>query len=263
MNIDQIFIAVTRNVFPQTAFEFAEKTARAFEKEICLMAIDENPEIADESAKFQMQTDIKVNFIEGNHAGDFTETLEKLEASMVIFELENNASLMARITNLRQPGIAQLLQLSRDLRIPYIFVKKGQNIRFHRVIVPVSFLIEDREKGRFSAQLGRFMHSELLLMPARDYGSKARANTHVITTLFDKFNLSYREISARKDSFSVQSEALSAAGQENAGLVIITASRDYSLDDMIFGPEEQHIIRRAGIPVMVVNPRADLYVLCG
>ena len=249
-SIDQIFIAITRNSFPQTAFEFAEKTARAFEKEICLIAIDENPKIADESAKLQLQTDIKVNFIAGNHVNDFDEILHQSEASMVIFELEN-----------RQ--ISQLLKLSRELRIPYVFVKKDQKIDFGKVIVPVSFLVEDREKGRFSAQMGRFMNSELLLLPAKDFGSKARANTNVIKTLFDKFNLSYREIPAQKDSFSVQSEALSIAKQENADLLIITASRDYSLDDMFFGPEEQRIIKRAEIPVMVVNPRADLYVLCG
>ncbi|MDR1698681.1 MAG: universal stress protein [Prevotellaceae bacterium] len=250
MNIDQIFIAITQSVFPQTAFEYAEKTARAFEKEICLMAIDENAGIADKAAQFQTQTDIKINFIEGNRVADFTETLEKLEASMIIFELGNKR-------------ISQLLKLSRDLRIPYIFVKKEQKINFQKVVVPVSFLIEDREKGRFSAQMGRFLHSELLLMPARDFGSKARANANAIVTLYDKFNLSYREIPAQKDSFSVQSEALSAAGRENAGLIIITASRDYSIDDMLFGTQEQRIIQRAEIPVMVVNPREDLYVLCG
>jgi nucleotide-binding universal stress UspA family protein len=261
MNIDQILIAVTDNVFPQTAFAFAEQTARAFEKEICLMAIADDVDIVETWRAASLQSQINVNYTEGNHAADFTEFLHQQEASMVIFEVEESS--FSLFKSKKKPNVANLLQLSRDLRIPYVFVKKEQPVKFNKVLVPVSFLIEDREKGRFAAQLGRFMQSELLLMPAKDYGSKARANANVIKSLFDKFQLSYREIPAKKDSFAVQREALAIAGQENADLLIITASRDYSLDDMIFGTEEQRILRHANIPVMVVNPRGDLYVLCG
>ena len=48
----------------------------------------------------------------------------------------------------------------------------------------------------------------------------------------------------------------------DADIAIITASREYGLDDIIFGPKELHIIKKSEIPLMVLNPRGDLYVLC-
>ena len=45
-------------------------------------------------------------------------------------------------------------------------------------------------------------------------------------------------------------------------LLILTASRDYGLDDILFGPPERKAIQRALVPVMLVNPREDLFSLC-
>jgi len=33
------------------------------------------------------------------------------------------------------------------------------------------------------------------------------------------------------------------AENENAGIVIVTASREYGLDDVLFGPKEQHLVK--------------------
>jgi hypothetical protein len=46
-------------------------------------------------------------------------------------------------------------------------------------------------------------------------------------------------------------------------MLIISASRDYGLDDIFFGPKELKVIRQSPVPVMVINPRKDLYTLCG
>ena len=35
-----------------------------------------------------------------------------------------------------------------------------------------------------------------------------------------------------------------------------------SLDDIIFGPKEQHMVKKSEKPVLLVNPRGDLYALC-
>jgi len=34
------------------------------------------------------------------------------------------------------------------------------------------------------------------------------------------------------------------------------------LDDILFGPPERKAIQRALVPVMLVNPREDLFSLC-
>jgi nucleotide-binding universal stress UspA family protein len=80
--------------------------------------------------------------------------------------------------------------------------------------------------------------------------------------LFNKFDLNVQVEKAKGDSFKVDKEAVNKAIELKAGLIIITASRDYGLDDILFGPREQHLIRKSSIPLLIVNPRADLYALC-
>ena len=75
--------------------------------------------------------------------------------------------------------------------------------------------------------------------------------------------MTFRSLTARKDSAKVDLEAVERAPAEKAGLVIMSASRSYGLDDILFGPKELHCINRTDVPVMLINPRSDLYVLCG
>ena len=66
----------------------------------------------------------------------------------------------------------------------------------------------------------------------------------------------------KKDSFKVEKEAVEMAMNGEYGMVLITNSRDYGLDDIIFGPKEQHLFKQTTTPLMCINPRGDLYVLC-
>ena len=81
-------------------------------------------------------------------------------------------------------------------------------------------------------------------------------------SLFDKFDFKYTMEKATKDSFKVETEAIQVAENEQAGIIIVSASRDYGLDDMIFGPKEYHLVKKSTVPVLLVNPRGDLYTLC-
>ena len=158
---------------------------------------------------------------------------------------------------------AEQVTMYDTVRIPYFFVREGQKIAFDRILVPVGFLMEEREKGPFSSSFGRFFDSEILLMPAKDYGSKARQNTDAIKTVIEKSDIKNQEISATKDSFKVELEAAQLAPSIGVNLLMISASRDYGLDDIIFGPKERKVINQCAVPVMVINPRGDLYALCG
>ena len=47
-----------------------------------------------------------------------------------------------------------------------------------------------------------------------------------------------------------------------ADMIVWTASRDYGLDDLIFGPAERKLILRSVVPIALLNPRGDLFSLC-
>ncbi|HNX11984.1 MAG TPA: universal stress protein, partial [Paludibacteraceae bacterium] len=129
-------------------------------------------------------------------------------------------------------------------------------------MLPVGFLVEELEKAQFASAFGRFCRSEILLLLANDYGSKAATNAGRMKELFDKFDFRYRQEKASTDSFSVEKEAVARAQREGYGVVIISASRDYGLDDLLLGPKELHLVRKSTVPLLLVNPRGDLYTLC-
>ncbi len=128
--------------------------------------------------------------------------------------------------------------------------------------MPVNFLEEEVEKAQFASAFGRFCGSEIKILLANDYGSKAATNAERMKLLFDKFEFKYELQKGTKDSFKVEQEAIQVAENEKAGLIIISASRDYGLDDIIFGPKELHLVKKSTLPLLIVNPRGDLYALC-
>jgi hypothetical protein len=188
-----------------------------------------------------------------SNSESFSDICEQHEALFLFIQLKKR----------KRSEIQNILNNCRQLRIPYIlFSNDYQPINLNKIIVPVSFLEEEFEKAQFASAFGRFCNAHIILLQAADYGSKAAITTSKMTELFSKFNFSWETKHARKGSFKVDSEALTLAEQTNAGLIIVSASRDYGLDDIIFGPKEMHLIKKAGIPVMLVNPRGDLYTLC-
>ena len=67
---------------------------------------------------------------------------------------------------------------------------------------------------------------------------------------------------AVKDSSGVEREAANWAAGGEAGLVLVSASREYGLDDLLFGSKERKILTRINVPILLINPRGDLYTLC-
>jgi hypothetical protein len=80
--------------------------------------------------------------------------------------------------------------------------------------------------------------------------------------LFNSFDLTYTTIKGKKDSSKIEIEVASLNRYTQNSILIISASRDYGLDDLIFGPKERKILKNIEIPTMLINPRGDLYALC-
>ena len=190
-------------------------------------------------------------FVRNSKKTVLSEICEELEASFLFIQLSDNKL------------IRKQLNVCRDLRIPYLFYKDSfDELDLKKVILPIGFLEEELEKAQFASAFGRFCGSEIKMLLANDYGSKAATNADKMKSLFDKFDFNYKLEKAVKDSFKVEAESIQVAENEKAGLIIVSASRDYGLDDILFGPKEYHVVKKSNIPVLLVNPRGDLYALC-
>ena len=190
-------------------------------------------------------------------------------------------------------GVQQVLDACREERRPYLVIKeqgtkskdialttdqtnqKGLDSWFlvpgSSILVPVTMLEEEVYKAEICTYLARKTGAHLILLRANDYGSKAKRNTQRIITHIQTISertgetITYEERVAKGDSFHIHKELHTIPpleGEIRWGLVILTASREYGLDDWLFGPPEQYVIRHSPVPVMLVNPRADLFSLC-
>lgn len=181
--------------------------------------------------------------------------------------------------------IQRHLNECREERRPYVFFTDTMNPSAQRsfstqcglsaeggltgtILVPVSFLEEETYKAEICTYLARKTGAHIILLQAHDYGHKAQNNVHRIVTHIEQVKertgekISYEVVMAKKDSFHLMREAVERQREFKNDLLILTASRDYGLDDLLFGPPEQHAIARSSVPVMLVNPRADLFSLC-
>ena len=182
-------------------------------------------------------------------------------------------------------GVQQVLDACREERRPYLVIKDNCSAQqsccsevqngstLSSILVPVTMLEEEVYKAEICTYLARKTGAHLILLRANDYGSKAKRNTQRIITHIQTIaertgeTITYEERVAKGDSFHIHKElhtytSLPFRERTGVGLIILTASREYGLDDWLFGPPEQYVIRKSEVPVMLVNPRADLFSLC-
>lgn len=184
------------------------------------------------------------------------------EADLVFFAVPCNAR-----------RVQHFLNMARGLRSPYIFLtpamRKIPQLLYapqpiNSILAPVSMLEEEVHKAEIISHLARFTQAEITLLTAGDYGSRARTNTDKILTFLHAreqalgTTFSIQNPTARFNSLNLHKELFSYTPD----VFVVTASRDYGLDDLIFGPPERKLILRTPSPVVLINPRGDLYSLC-
>ena len=156
--------------------------------------------------------------------------------------------------------IQRNLNESREERRPYVFITSTMTVKpLRRLLVPVSMLEEETYKAEICTYIARKTGAHIILLQANDYGSHAQQNVNRIITHIEKINerlqaspitndqlpISYEVVLARKDSFKLMQEASERQRDFQHDLLILTASRDYGLDDILFGPPERKAIQRA------------------
>ena len=209
------------------------------------------------------------------------------------FDLLNTEDIRVEHCDGTRRGIQRALDVCREERRPYLVIKnyelgiknysskniedyskfKIQNSKLTSILVPITMLEEEVYKAEICTYLARKTGAHLILLRANDYGSKAKRNTQRIITHIQTIaertgeTITYEERVAKGDSFHIHKElhtytSLPFREGTGVGLILLTASRDYGLDDWLFGPPEHYVIRHSQVPVMLVNPRADLFSLC-
>jgi hypothetical protein len=243
--IQSILVPVIKEV-PHSAIRYAELLSEAYSKPISLLCFD-----ASLVSKLEAY---------GHYVAHSTEKLNKaIEETLVAQDC-----VMIVWANFRKWNQTQgALSACRDLRIPYFFIPN--TLKFekpNKVTLPIGFLIEEREKATWGRSLNRYFGSQFTILQPNDKGSRAAKNVTYVEEFFEKNSIPFRTYKGKKSSFKIEKEALMTFS-ESTDLLVLTASRDYGLDDQYFGPKELWLIKMSNTPLMLLNPRDDLYVLCG
>lgn len=209
-------------------------------------------------------------------------TINLFEEKTMIWD--NNEDIRLEYCGTSKRAIQHVLDACRQERRPYVVITQKElgdqcylgksaeieqttkETKLSAILVPVTMLEEEVYKAEICTYLARKTGAHLILLRANDYGSKAKRNIQRIITHIQTISertgetISYEEQVAKGDSFSIHKELHNYPSEHQ--LVLLTASREYGLDDWLFGPPEQYVIRHSNVPVMLINPRADLFSLC-
>jgi nucleotide-binding universal stress UspA family protein len=151
--------------------------------------------------------------------------------------------------------------------VPFLFVNDQLPLSpFKKIVIPVDLRKENSDSILWGSWFGRFNQSEITVIAANDNGSDAQRqvtrNVIQAKKLFREFRISHKMIKGEKGSFQNSQEALKFARSNRADLFVLTGSSVITPLDRIIGLPERKIIRNTMIPVLLVNPRRENYILC-
>ncbi len=147
-------------------------------------------------------------------------------------------------------------------KVPFIVVQDppvDQN-RYHNIVFPVDFRVEDKEKMGMAIFMGKYFDSKIHIlktMPSdKGLSAKVNKNLNFAIKYLIQNNVEY-EIHETKSGKMAQ-KTIDFANKINADLILIVTTKSPTFADYMLGASEQEIIANSSrLPVCCVNPKAS------
>ncbi len=166
-------------------------------------------------------------------------------------------------------GYNDKLQALKQSTIPFLFVSSADELhaQYRHCILPVDYRPEIKDAAIWASYFGRFNSSNILLLKASDKEATQQnainQHTQKITSLMNKTGVVSSINKSHCSSWGIQKGALERCLETSNSFLVLLGSRNDSLLDRIIGSPEKRILKRAhGVPVLCVNPRRNIYVMC-
>lgn len=241
------------------------RMAGVLRKELCLTAVWK-----DKAQKIQLQEKLiqTSRTLKGN--------LPDMEISWLLLQksLHDNMQKLvddyeAVLVVLHQADINWAMKAFRESSIAFLFVNGDvpRFISYKNVLVPVDFRKASKETSLWASYFGRFNKSQVQLIYAhetdRDQANKLIRNLNFFKKFLSSLNVSHHEVAGKSTSWGICNEAIAKSDELNGDVLIFSGSSAISLIDLLIGLPEKKIIRKAGyLPILMINPRKDICVLC-
>jgi nucleotide-binding universal stress UspA family protein len=211
---------------------------------------------------------------------EYSENVERLSPGLKVSAtiLKNPGRQLSRILSdeleiiILVAGAGKFRELSEPLRsspVPFLFINENEKFScdFRKIIIPVDMRKQNKDSLIWSAFFGRNNKSEIIAIGASDRSKESRkevaAHLKSLKSLLVKSDVEHKIYKGTRGSMSVQWEALETAGRLGADMIILLGSTYITWLDRLLGLPEEKMIRKAGsLPVLIVNPRRETYLVC-
>jgi hypothetical protein len=203
-------------------------------------------------------------------------TLPSLEISWLLLQkslISNMQKLIDELESvlfvLHQTDIGWAMGAFRESSVAFLFVK-GEEPRFlsyKNVLVPVDFRKASKDTSLWASYFGRFNKAQVSLIYAheteREQAAKLTRNVNFFRKFLSSLNVSHSVSAGKATSWRIYDEAIDRIDEFNGDVLIISGSSNITLIDLIIGLPEKKLLRKAGnLPVLMINPKKDICVLC-
>lgn len=209
----------------------------------------------------------------GNHIEVFLLSESFNQQNIYSYADENNTIMF--VIGVQKKGSECLFNLRKarrfikPSRLPVMTVGKklpADNI-YQNVILPLDIDRQQKEKSLWAGYFSRFYHAKIhvLYSKYKDQFLKQKVKDNVDFTkkLYANLEIDYELHQMDKTIDDIDRFSIDFAPTIKASLTVIMMTNYYSIIDYIFGPRENATIaNEAELPVLCINERDDLYVLC-
>ncbi len=160
---------------------------------------------------------------------------------------------------------SSLIKIIRKARIPYFVIQKNSPVPDNKkkILLPMSFENEAKQKVGWATYFALNLKIAIDLFYYENPQDNLKKNVKFTTSFFNNYSLNYQHKTQKRVNRSIEKTALKYADEQDAFCISILISSKDNLITKIFGyPETSIVSNVAGIPVLCINPKKDLYIPC-
>lgn len=252
----------------ENALAHAVKISRMTSNDVCILHIidpgikpKEEREVTHQLSRVTDEASKKYNMviasqiIKGSIFTSIAEFANSKEANLVVMGTHGMKG-MQKITG------SWALKVIVKSKVPFIVVQDppADQGRYHNIVFPVDFRIENKEKMGMAIFMGKYFDSRIHILKSATKDVSLSRKTNVNLNFAVKYliqnNIDYEIHEIEKGNFA--QKTIDFAQKINADIILIMTTKNISMADYMLGASEQYIIANSSkIPVCCINPKSS------
>lgn len=153
-------------------------------------------------------------------------------------------------------------------RVAYLLCPpESKPSNYDKVVLTLNNASESKEKTLWASYFGRFANSQIVLYYRRykdEYHQKQlNLNIAFARKIFEQFKIPLITLHSENTKTQLDIQASDYAKDNNCSLVICQTTKNKSFADRLLGLDEVRVLKNMKkTPVLFLNPRNDLFILC-